>query len=196
MHLRTTLLLLLFLCLSTCVPAQEVTQPQIDLQLERVAHQRKAMLVLGSWAVGNIGLGLALRANSTGETRRFHEMNAIWNVVNLGIAGFGYYTALREPATLGAFAALEKEQTFQKVLLFNAGLDVGYVLGGLYLLERGRRPEVDADQLRGYGKAVLLQGGFLFVFDLVNYLVASGRNDGYGLLLGAVGEGVGLRWSF
>ena len=196
MHLRTTLLLLLLLVLCTCVPAQELMQPELDLPLERVAHQRNAMLVLGGWAVGNIGLGLALRANSTGETRRFHEMNAIWNGVNLGIAGFGYYAALREPATLGAFAALEKEQTFQKVLLFNAGLDVGYMLGGMYLLERGRRPAADTDRLRGYGKAVLLQGGFLFVFDLVNYFVASGRNDGYGLLLGAVGEGVGLRWAF
>ena len=196
MYLRATLLLLLLLVLCTCVPAQDLAQPEITLQVERIAHQRNAMLILGGWAVGNIGLGLTLRANSTGETRRFHEMNAIWNVVNLGIAGFGYYAALREPGMLGAFAVLQKDHTFQKVLLFNAGLDVGYMLGGLYLLERGRRPEADTDQLRGYGKAVLLQGGFLLVFDLINYFVASGRNDDYGLLLGAVGEGVGLQWSF
>ena len=194
--MRNLLALLLIVFLCTCGPAQELLPLEVNLQLERVQHQRKAMLVLGGWAVGNIGLGLALRANRTGETRRFHEMNAIWNVINLGIAGFGYYAALREPATLGTFAALQKEQSFQKVLLFNAGLDVGYVLGGLYLLERARRPEAEGDQLRGYGKAVLLQGGFLFVFDLVNYFIASGRNEGYGLLLGAVGEGVGLRWSF
>ena len=193
--LRTGLLLFTLL-LFTCVPAQGVTEAAVDLSLERITHQRKAMLILGGWAVGNIGLGLVMRANTSGESRRFHEMNAIWNVVNLGIAGFSYYSALREPAIADAFGGLQKDINFQKILLFNAGLDVGYVLGGLYLIERGRRPEADEDRLRGYGKAVMLQGGFLLVFDLANYFIASGRNDDYRLLLGPVGEGVGLSLAF
>lgn len=193
---RTGLLLLFTLLLFTCVPAQSVTEAAVDLSLERMAHQRKAMLVLGGWAVGNIGLGLAMRANTGGESRRFHEMNAIWNVVNLGIAGFSYYSALGEPVIADAFEGLQKDITFQKILLFNAGLDVGYLLGGLYLIERGRRPEADEDRLRGYGKAVMLQGGFLLVFDLVNYFIASGRNNDYRLLLGPVGEGMGLSLTF
>ncbi|CAH0999673.1 hypothetical protein LEM8419_00973 [Neolewinella maritima] len=194
MRTPLTLLLVVFLC--TCVPAQELLPPETGVYLERVAQQRGAMLLLGGWAVGNIGLGLVLRANGMGEARRFHEMNAIWNTVNLGIAGFGLYAALREPATMGAFDALRANVGFQKVLLFNAGLDVGYIMGGLYLMERGRRPEADTDRLRGYGKAVILQGSFLFAFDLINYFIASGRTAAYGPILGAVGEGIGLRWVF
>ena len=61
----------------------------------------------------------------------------------------------------------------EKILLFNAGLDVAYVMGGLYLNERGKNATdtQKRDQLRGFGKAVVLQGGFLLVFDTVMYLV-------------------------
>ena len=194
--MRAILPLLLSVFFCTCVPAQTVGDIEVPPNLDRIEHQRKAMLVLGGWAVGNIGLGLALRANSNGQTRRFHEMNAIWNVVNLGIAGFSYYSALREPATLGAFDALQKDQGFQKILLFNAGLDVGYILGGLYLTERAKRADVDSDLLRGYGKAIVLQGAFLMAFDLVNFVIASGRNDEYRLLLAPVEGGLGLQLTF
>ena len=70
----------------------------------------------------------------------------------------------------------------KQVLLFNAGLDVAYVVGGAYLRERGRaglpatRPD-RADQLRGYGKSVMLQCGFLLAFDMVNYLIFKNRGD-------------------
>lgn len=193
MRYPITLLLFLFVC--TCVPAQSLLEP-LPLELQRMDHQQTAMLVLGGWAVTNIGVGLIGRANTTGATRRFHEMNAIWNVVNLGIAGFGYYTALREPAAATALGALTADVSFQKVLLFNAGLDVGYVLGGLYLTERARRPDADGDQLKGYGRAVMLQGGFLLAFDLVNYFIATGRNDGYRLLISPAAEGLGLTLTF
>ena len=167
-----------------------------ELNLDRLDHQRTAMLVLGGWAVGNIGLGLALRANSSGQRRRLHEMNALWNTVNLGIAAFGYYSALREPTGLDAITSWQKHVGFQNILLFNAGLDVGYLMGGLYLTERARRSGVDSDQLRGYGKSIMLQGGFLLLFDLANYFIASGRDEDYKILLGPVGEGMGLLYVF
>lgn len=195
--MRTLLFLLLTLLFCTCVPAQNLSEVgAVDLGLERITHQKNAMLVLGGWAVGNIGIGLALRANAEGESRRFHEMNAIWNVVNLGIAGLSYYTAVGEPAVADAVAAYGKDIAFQKILLFNTGLDFGYLLGGLYLTERGRREGADAGRLMGYGKSVMVQGGFLLLFDAVNYLIASGRNEEYKLLLGSVGEGVGLSLIF
>ncbi len=194
--MRNRILLLLGLFLCTCVTAQTVAGVA-ELNGLRIDHQRKAMLALGGWAIGNIGVGLALRGNTTGETRRFHEMNAIWNVVNLGIAGFGYWSALGEdPSALGAWGGMREDLKFQKILLFNAGLDVGYVLGGLYLRERSNRSGADRDLLRGYGNSVILQGGFLFVFDLVNFLIAHRRQEAYRLLFGATGDGVGAVWNF
>lgn len=64
----------------------------------------------------------------------------------------------------------------QKILLFNAGLDVGYMLGGVYLLERGKREVKNAERLRGFGRSILLQGAFLFVFDLSLHTVLSSDN--------------------
>ena len=180
----------------TCVPAQNLPEGGELLQLERLSHERRALYTLGGWALGNIALGLALRARTDGVDRRFHEMNAIWNVVNLGIAGFGLYSALREPLVADVLTAFGSDLKFQKVLLFNAGLDVGYLLGGLYLTERSRREGVDRDQLLGYGRAVMLQGGFLLVFDLINYFIANGRTDGYHAVLALVGDGLGLLLSF
>ena len=176
----------------TCVLAQDMSEV-LALETTRLAHQRHAMIVLGGWAVGNLGLGLALRDAET-VTGRFHEMNAIWNMVNLGIAGTGLLT-LGGPET-SALAGWGANLKFEKLLLFNAGLDVGYVLGGTYLTERARRPGVDAARLRGYGRSVMLQGAFLFVFDLANYWLAHGRDDAYRLLVGGTPEGLGLTLTF
>ncbi|MBB4078544.1 hypothetical protein GGR28_001157 [Lewinella aquimaris] len=194
--MRYQWLLLFGLLLCSCVTAQNL-DGAVNLNLARIDHQKGAMLVLGGWAVGNIGLGLTLRSGTSGETRRFHEMNAIWNVVNLGIAGLGYVAAAREdPSALDLFGSLQKNNGFEKILLLNAGLDVGYIMGGLYLRERAGRVGADVARLRGYGNSVLLQGGFLLLFDLVNYFIAQDRDDSFRLLMGSVGEGVGLQLVF
>lgn len=160
-------------------------------------HQRTAMLTLGGWAVANIAAGAALQGSAKGSSKHFYRMNAMWNGINLAIAGFGYYTAVRsDPAAWDLATSLSKHNGFQKILLFNAGLDVGYIMGGLYLTERAKRPGVNADQLRGFGRGVMLQGAFLMAFDLVNYFIAAGRNDGINLLLGHTQDGLGMTLTF
>lgn len=161
-------------------------------------HQRSAMIALGGWAIGNIGLGLSLRSSREGSDRYFHDMNVYWNLVNLGIAGLGYWSTMGEdPASWSAFEAASKHHSFQKILLFNAGLDVGYVMAGLYLRERSRRAGVNADQLRGFGKSIILQGGFLFAFDLINYFIANRRAPQLKMLMGEDGvSGIGLSFLF
>ncbi|MEO0626280.1 MAG: hypothetical protein AAFY91_04785, partial [Bacteroidota bacterium] len=101
-----------------------------------------------------------------------------------------------DPASWDLATGLSKHQSFQKILLFNAGLDVGYIVGGFYLQERARRPDVNSDRLRGFGKAIVLQGSFLMAFDLINYFIANGRTGDLDLRLGAVGNGVGMVLTF
>ncbi|WP_090169823.1 DUF6992 family protein [Neolewinella agarilytica] len=162
-----------------------------------LSHQQTAMLTLGGWAVANIAVGVSLQGGAEGSTKHFHRMNALWNTVNLGIAGLGYLTAIKsDPAGWDLASSLSKHQSFQKILLFNAGLDVGYIMGGLYLTERAKRPNVNADQLKGFGRSIMLQGAFLFAFDLVNVLIASGRDGDIPLLLGATRDGLGLTMIF
>lgn len=151
------------------------------------------MLTLGGWAVVNIATGTALQGSAEGSTKHFHRMNAMWNGFNLAIAGFGYYTAMKsDPAAWGLATSLSKHNSFQKILLFNAGLDAGYIMGGLYLTERAKRPNVNSDQLKGFGNSIMLQGAFLMAFDLVNYFIAAGRNEAIPLLLGGTENGLGM----
>ena len=167
-------LIVFFMCVGVFVWAQSNDILQ-DFNQSRVAHQRTAMIVLGSWAVGNIALGSGMQFFTTGEQRYFHRMNAGWNIVNLGIAGFALWSLRSQGGNdLGLETSLSEYFTFQKVLLFNAGLDIGYMLGGLYMMERSRRPNIsNPERLKGFGQSILLQGAFLFGFDLITYLTST-----------------------
>lgn len=128
------------------------------------------MIVLGSWAVANIGAGLSLRGSSEGSMRSFHEMNVYWNLVNLGLAGAGLFSAMNgDIEGMSLAESMGEQQKMEKILLFNAGLDVGYMLGGLYMMERSKRD--GSQRLKGFGRSVVMQGAFLFVFDLGFFLV-------------------------
>ncbi len=191
-------LAIFFVCLlAVGLNGQDLPPSLLTFNEQNISHQQNAMLTLGGWAVINIGTGLALRGATTGVSREFHTMNALWNTVNLGIAGFGYYAALQaDPSGWDVATSLEKHHNFQKILLFNAGLDVGYIMGGLYLTERARRPDVNSDQLKGFGNSIMLQGAFLMVFDLANYFIANGKHEGLPITLGATTNGLGLSWVF
>jgi len=134
---------------------------------ERKRLESNGMLVLGSWAVGNIVWGGIGASRTTGARKGFHQMNMYWNTVNLAIAGLGYFNARRHQENKGLWESLEAQHKTEKILLFNAALDLGYMAGGLYLKERGRRQQ--KNQLIGFGNAVMLQGAFLFVFDGMLY---------------------------
>lgn len=132
-----------------------------------VNFRKTGMTILGSWAVANIASGLVLRNNTTGTKRYFHEMNALWNSVNLGIAALGYYGAATMVAPEGVGELYNEQMSLDKTLLFNAGLDLAYMAGGLYMIERSRRGSENSDRWRGYGQSVILQGAFLFTFDVL-----------------------------
>ncbi len=128
--------------------------------------QRRGMGVLASWSVLNLaggGVGAAIAEDPRAQP--FWGGNAGWNVVNLGIATAGLASvgarrrAVQEPADL-----LRSQQNLERSLLLNIGLDVAYVVAGLALRERGLR--VDDPALLGLGDALLVQGGFLFAFDI------------------------------
>lgn len=146
--------------------AQEIPALQ-EFNQTRLDYNRNGMLILGSWAVGNMVWGGIGASQSTGETKAFHQMNLYWNSVNLLIAGFGYWQAIKESPGTDFWATMEAQQGIEKVLLVNAALDVAYMAGGLYLKERGLR--TDNSKLVGFGKSVILQGAFLMAFDAVMF---------------------------
>lgn len=198
--MKKYLLLSTLLCFSCLVFSQQLSWENFNES--RLTKQKRAMTILGTWAIGNIALGSIMTGRTSGETKYFHQMNAGWNVVNLVIAGAGYYGLTKlDAAGMDAFTSIQEQYKIQKLLLFNAGLDVGYMLGGAYLIERSKNQSdtTRSDRFSGWGKSIILQGGFLFAFDLTAYLVLASDNVQLKNLLSQVqlsGEGVGLLLHF
>jgi hypothetical protein len=110
-----------------------------------------------------------LAANCEGSRKYFHAMNGYWNTVNFALAGVGLLRARKESGSLSASETLERHIQLEQTLLFNAGLDLAYMTAGLYLMERAKGNESRSDQLKGFGQSLMLQGGFLCLFDLFFY---------------------------
>jgi hypothetical protein len=61
---------------------------------------------------------------------------------------------------------IKEGNNLQRLLWINAGLDVFYMLGGAWMLSRN--PEKPAQ--RGAGLGIIIQGAFLFIFDIIHAL--------------------------
>jgi len=188
--MRHPFFLLLFLAFLWSLPVFSQSDDLLSFNQLNQQRQKRAMLVLGGWAVSNIAVGAALRGQHQGVEREFHTMNIGWNVINLGIATLGYIAANKmDPSGMDLYSSIQSHHGFQKTLLLNAGLDVGYMLGGLYLIERSKKADKNAARLKGFGRSIILQGGFLFVFDLVNYFIFASDNSAIQPLLGLAPTG-------
>ncbi|MGG9960473.1 DUF6992 family protein [Ferruginibacter sp. SUN106] len=158
-----------FFIIAYVVGAQNTTL--LSFEKKRVAADKTGMTVLGSWAAANMLVSTIALNSSNREAHYFNEMNIIWNGFNLSLATIGYLHARKSSFTNSNLTDVLKHQNkTEKTFLFNAGLDVAYVTGGALLKERSRR-KTDPSRLTGYGNAVMVNGSFLFLFDLAMYLV-------------------------
>ena len=137
------------------------------------------MGILGGWALANISIGAYGWSQQTGQASYFHQMNLFWNAVNLSIAGFALYNNLSSDYSLySGKELLDMQLKTQRIYLINGALDVGYIATGFFLKYLASKYPKNELRLRGYGNSVILQGSFLFVFDLVMYgLQRSHRAD-------------------
>ncbi len=167
-----------------------------------VSHEqinKVGMITLGGWAVGNIAVNSLLLPGASGQQKYFYQMNTYWNVVNLAIAGYGYYAAVKGDAPGSLHEIADAHHTIQKILLLNAGLDVAYVMTGLFLKEAGKNSVKNGNRLKGFGNAVLLQGGFLLIFDIGMYLVHQSNGSTLQEImqgLSFTGDGIGYVFRF
>lgn len=172
MHpLVRTLALSLGSLLAGRATAQNATAPVTwtDFHFDR---KTEAMTVLSGWgAAGVLVGGVGALVSDDEELRQFHLMNAGWGAVNLTLGLLGHRSARSDRrASLPFEKAYADLHRTEKVLLFNAGLDVAYMVGGAYLVQRAKLDGVDNPQrLRGFGKSILLQGAALMLFDLTAY---------------------------
>ena len=118
----------------------------IDWNRSRLQRTERSMWVLGGWAAANIAIGAIGMGRAKGEARAFHQMNLGWGVINLGLAASGVWTASHtDPASLDWWSSQQELARLEKILLFNAGLDVGYVAAGAWLRDGPHGPRSQFD---------------------------------------------------
>lgn len=169
-HLRN----LFILCAVTNnVYAQGNDMPSFQsLNQSRIHTSREGMMALGSWGSVNLVGGFAgALASTSAEQKSFHTMNAIWGAANLGIALAGYFSAKREGyTTYEPVDAYRRYESTKRLFLINGGLDLAYIGTGLYLGEHARSGGFNKPEMwQGYGRSLIIQGAFLFLFDSIMY---------------------------
>ena len=147
-------------------------QTLLHFNKERQQIDQQLMIGLGTWAVGNFalsGYGWATAANA--QDKYFHQMNVMWNTVNIGLAVPGYIRAKNANLGLNEAHTWEAQQKTQRIFLINSALDLGYMASGFVLKQQNSTNPNKEAQLQGYGNSLLLQGGFLLLFDLSAYWI-------------------------
>jgi len=167
---------------------------------DRIQTDKRLMIGLGTWATTNfIVSGIGWASVPTSEVYYFHQMNVMWNMVNIGLALPGYFKAKKANSSLTFSETIRSQHQTEKIFLINTGLDIGYIAGGLLLRSAVKTNSDKQHQFNGSGNSLLLQGCFLFVFDLLAYSIHN-RHSKKSLdkILNTIelsSKGVGLKWN-
>lgn len=188
---KTAGILALILVLSL----QASSQTHNDFYTRSQQINRSGLYFLGGWAAANMAVGTYGWMRYEGDIRYFHQMNAAWNLVNAGIASWALLNISREDISgLSDHELLRKHIRTENIFLINAGLDILYMAGGAWMLQASSRNEEYADMLKGYGQSVIMQGAFLFLFDLAKFGIQYRHRQGFwqNTQLGFTPSGIGL----
>jgi hypothetical protein len=130
---------------------------------------------LSYWSIASIAIGLPLLSVDL-FWRGVGIQFIVWGAIDLLIAIFGSRSASRRKARLSPDELLDtapkETANLKRILLINTALDVFYVAGGIALIFT---LGADNPEWRGHGWGIIVQGGFLFFFDLVHALKLDGR---------------------
>ena len=131
------------------------------------------------WSMVSIIGGLILQIPRSRFTSGMGIQFSAWGLIDAIIAIFGDWAAKKRAAQLADPLASDitelESRKLYKVLLVNTGLDAGYMLGGSALtLTKGKTDP----GWRGHGIGIIIQGAFLFIFDLVHVLLIGRKSRG------------------
>lgn len=175
--------------------AQQANLTEYSQKTNKITQN--GMYVLGGWAVGNLIYSGISVGNATRETKAFQQMNLGWGAINATLAGLGIFNARKKDYPKSQLETLEMQHSVEKTFLVNTALDVAYVAGGYAMTQYGEN-QTDLekrDRNVGFGKSVMLQGGFLFLFDAVMYGVHRKHYKDNRMQFMSNGNSMGLRYS-
>ena len=148
------------------------SQSLVEFNSERNQIDKHLMISLGSWATSNFVLsGIGWASVPKSEAYYFHQMNVLWNTVNIALAIPGYFKAKNDNRTLTLNETKKIQRKTQNIFLLNTGLDVVYISSGFLLRNSAQLNLSERERFKGFGNALILQGGFLFIFDLTAYAI-------------------------
>lgn len=131
------------------------------------AFQYHALTPLLRWGIASV-IGGAVLTLVPGFWRHVGLQAISWGAIDWLLAMAGRRQALLKAEDLVAgdideSVAHAAAERFRNILLINAGLDLLYIGGGLWLL----RTAGDRADRRGMGFGILVQGLFLLLFDSI-----------------------------
>ena len=171
-------------------------QPLQNFNKERIQIDKRLMLGLGSWATSNfIVSGIGWATAPKGEAYYFHQMNVLWNTVNLGLAIPGYFKAKKEARTLTLEETIKVQRRTENIFLINTALDVVYISSGFALRNLAKSDLSKKDRFNGFGNGLILQGGFLFIFDLTAYALHKCHANKFLNKVEISPNGLGFNWN-
>jgi hypothetical protein len=145
--------------------------------------QQHAFPALLGWAVGSIAAGVFWMKNGDGSVAGFGSQFAGWGAINAILAAFGLKAARRnlkrqEQGDISLEEHARQAQSFERLVLLNAGLDFGYIVVGAWLAAKPTRQAKKRQGFRsGMGWGIVTQGAFLLIWDsLLALLVHKRRN--------------------
>jgi hypothetical protein len=178
------------------LPYISLAQPLQNFNKERAQIDKRLMIGLGSWATTNFivsGIGWATAPKN--EAYYFHQMNVLWNTVNLGLAIPGYFKAKKEVRTLTLQETIKAQRKTENIFLINTGLDLVYISSGVMLRNLAQSDLSKKDRFNGFGNGLILQGGFLFIFDLTAYAIHKCHANKFLTNLEISPTGLGFNWN-
>lgn len=150
--------------------AQEIWYPDSFIQTQGRLNKDGA-LGLCSWSFVNIGYSSYMLNKTSGQEQNFHQMNLICSGIDLAI---GIPVFIRSHKIYKGKIKLKLDtynpKRYMKMYSVNSWIDVAYIATGFILKGRAANAR-DPEMMRGFGNSILVQGGFLFTFDSVMYLL-------------------------
>tara|TARA_Y100001933_G_C18960407_1_gene547893 strand:+ start:68 stop:604 length:537 start_codon:yes stop_codon:yes gene_type:complete len=145
-------------------------QDSIQFQKKIFKIQQQSTLVFSGWSILNIGISPLCSKNlfnPVTSNEHFHLSNFNWNLFNAGFAGLSHYSVYTNSQKKWSITDLNKrKKRLERVLAVNVALDFIYIASG-FLLKHATNPDdlVNYPAFNGGGNSLILQGGFLLIYD-------------------------------
>jgi hypothetical protein len=167
--MKRSVIFSLFLVLSVSLFAQVDSSKLYEFNRSRNLRTTRGLQVLGGWSAVNLAGSGIMYFNTKGTDQYFHQMNVMFNGVNAVIVVASLLP--KDKNNVDLKRSIQWQSNTESTFIANAALDLLYSSGGLYLTERAKNDPKNHDRFKGWGNSLLLQGGFLFAFDTVMYVV-------------------------